>query len=106
MFSYTAHTACDKNNFIIGVEVSSGIIHDTVMFKSIYDKVKNIFPEIKYVVADAGYKPPYICKQIIDNGRIPVLRYKRPMGNKDFFRPYEYIYDEYNNWIIFHKDTS
>lgn len=99
-FAYTAHTACDKNNFILGVNVSPGNIHDSVMFKSIYDKVKNIFPEINYVVADAGYKTPHICKQIIDNGRVPVLPYKRPMGKKDFFKPYEYIYDEYNNWII------
>ena len=32
----------------------------------------------------AGYKPPWICKKVIDDGRIPVLPYKMPMGNKGF----------------------
>ena len=50
-------------------------VHDSVMFKNIYDKVKAAFPEIKYVVANAGYKIPYICKQIPDDHRVPVLPY-------------------------------
>ncbi len=49
---------------------------------------------------DAGYKTPWICKKVTDDGRIPVLPYKRPMGTKDFFRPYEYVYDEYYNCVI------
>ena len=36
----------------------------------------------------------------MDDGRIPVLPYKRPMGNKDFFRPYEYVYDNYYDCVI------
>lgn len=35
--------------------------------------MKTTFPDIKYVVADAGYKIPYICKQILDDRRVPVL---------------------------------
>ena len=50
-------------------------MHDSVMFKNIYDKVKAAFPEIKYVVANAGYKIPYICKQVPDDQRVPVLPY-------------------------------
>lgn len=53
-------------------------VHDSVMFKSIHDKVKTAFPEIKYVVADASYKITYICKQILHDHRVPVLPYKRP----------------------------
>ena len=103
-FAYTAHTACDRHDFILGVELSPANVHDSVMFKSIYDKVKAIFPEIKYVTADAGYKTPYICKQILDDHRVPVLPYKRPMGKKEYFKPYEYVYDEYYDCIICPND--
>ncbi|BAL00078.1 putative transposase for insertion sequence element [Oscillibacter valericigenes Sjm18-20] len=99
-FAYTAHTACDRHNFILGVELSPANVHDSVMFKSIYDKVKATFPEIKYVVADAGYKIPYICKQILDDHRIPVLPYKRPMSKKGYFKPYEYVYDQYYDCVL------
>ena len=74
------------------------------MFKSIYDKVKATFPEIKYVVADAGYKIPYICKQILDDRRVPVLPYKRPMSKKGYFKPYKYVYDEYYDCVLCPND--
>lgn len=99
-FAYTAHTACDRHNFILGMELSPANVHDSVMFKSIYDKVKVVFPEIKYVVADAGYKIPYICKQILDDHRIPVLPYKRPMSKEGYFKPYQYVYDEYYDCVL------
>lgn len=38
------------------VELSSADVHNSVMFKGIYDKVKAVFLEIKYVVADVSYK--------------------------------------------------
>ena len=99
-FAYTAHTACDKHNFILGVELSPANVHDSVMFKNIYDNVKAVFPEITHVAADAGYKIPYICKQILDDNRIPVMPYKRPMGKDGFYRPYEYVYDEYYDCVL------
>lgn len=112
-FAYTAHTACDRHNFILGMELSPANVHDSVMFKSIYDKVKVVFPEIKYVVADAGYKIPYICKQILDDHRIPVLPYKRPMSKEGYFKPYQYMYDEYydcvlcpNNQVLHYSTTN
>lgn len=49
---------------------------------------------------DCGFKTPWICKHILDDKRIPVLLYKRPMGKEGFFRPYEYVYDECYNYII------
>lgn len=55
---------------------------------------------MRYVVAVAGYKTPWICKLVIDDGKIPVLPYKRPMGKDGFFRPYEYIYDEYFDCVL------
>lgn len=33
---------------------------------------------------DAGYKTPWISKRVLDDKRIPVLPYKRPMGKQDF----------------------
>lgn len=103
-FAYTASTACDKHNFILGVELSPANVHDSVMFKNIYDKIKITYPKIKYVVADAGYKTPYICKQIIDDKRIPILPYKRPVTKKGYFKSSEYVYDEYYDCILCPND--
>lgn len=49
---------------------------------------------------DAGYKTPWISKRVLDDKRIPVLPYKRPMGKQDFFKPYEYVYDKYYDCVI------
>ncbi len=98
--AYTAQTACDKNGYIMDMTVNPGNMHDSVAFDGLYDRLVKRFPEIKNVVADAGYKIPWICKKVLDDGRIPVLPYKRPMGNKGFYRPYEYVYDEYYDCII------
>ena len=75
-------------------------MHDSVAFDGLYDRLAEKNPEIKAVVADAGYKTPWISKRILDDGRIPVLPYKRPMSKKGFFPPYEYVYDEYFNCVI------
>ena len=99
-FAYTTHVACDKNNFILGVEVTPGNVHDSVVFDQVYDKVVERFPEVDTVVVDAGYKTPWICKKIIDDGRNPSMPYKRPMSKPGFFRPYEFVYDEYYNCVI------
>lgn len=99
-FAYEAHTACDKRGYIMGCVVTPGNVHDSVAFDPLYDTITEKFPEIKKVVADVAYKTPWICKKIVDDERIPILPYKRPMGNKDFFRPYEYVYDEYYDCVI------
>ena len=48
-----------------------------------------------YYVLDAGYKIPAIARQLIEDKKIPVMPYKRPMTKKGFFKKYEYVYDEY-----------
>ena len=98
--AYTTHTACDKNNFILDFEVTAGNVHDSVVFDKVYNKVIKRFEEVKIVVLDAGYKTPWICKKVIDDGRLPSLPYKRPMGKKGFFFPYEYVYDEYYDCVV------
>lgn len=99
-FAYTAHVACDKNNFVLAADVSAGNVHDSVMFDGIYNRVKESFPEMKAAVVDAGYKTPWICKQVFDDEKIAVTPYKRPMTKQGFFKKYEYVYDEYYDCII------
>ena len=92
-FAYAAQTACDKNGYIMDVTVNPGNVRDSVAFDGLYDRLIKRFEEIKACVMDAGYKTPWISKRIIDDGRIPVLPYKRPMGKEGFFRPYDYVYE-------------
>lgn len=99
-FAYSAHVACDKKNFVLGCEVTAGNIHDSLVFDTVYDQVVASFPEVETVAVDAGYKTPWICKKVIDDRRNPSTPYKRPMSKKGFFRPYEYVYDEYYNCVI------
>ncbi len=99
-FAYTAHTACDRNNFVLGVEVSAGNLHDSVLFDAIYGQVTERFPEVEVVTADAGYKTPWICKRVFDDGRIPSLPYKRPQTKKGNLPWQEYVYDEFYDCVL------
>lgn len=103
-FAYTAHVACDRNNFVLKADVSAGNIHDSVMFDRLYQRVKESFPQSKAVVVDAGYKTPWISKQIIDDQRLAVMPYKRPMTKDGFFKTYEYVYDEYYDCVLCPND--
>ncbi len=99
-FAYTAQTACDKNGYVLDVTLNPGNVHDSVAFDGLYDRLCEAFPEMKHIVADAGYKTHWIAKRVVDDGRIPVLPYKRPMGKNGFFRPHEFVYDEYFDCIL------
>lgn len=83
-FAYTAQTGCDKNGYVMDVTVNSGNVHDSVAFDGLYERLIEKNPEIEAVVMDAGYKTPWISKRVLDDKRIPVLLYKRPMGKQDF----------------------
>ena len=69
VFAYEAHTACDKHNFVTGVHVTPGNVHDSVAFDPLYDDVCKHYPEHKIVAADSTYKTPWICKRIFESGR-------------------------------------
>jgi transposase len=99
-FAYTAHVACERHNFILKSDVSAGNVHDSVMFDGLYNKLKAAYPEVQAVVMDAGYKTPWICKQVFDEQRIAVTPYKRPMTKKDFFKKHDYVYDEYYDCVL------
>ena len=99
-FAYEAHTVCEKHGYVLEVEVTPGNVHDSVAFDAVFQKATEHYPEIEVVTADAGYKTPWICKQIIDSGRVPSLPYKRPMTKKGNLPWYEYVYDEYYDCIL------
>ena len=99
-FAYEAHTACDRHNFVLEVEVTAGNVHDSVAFDSVYADLKEHYPEVQVLTMDAGYKTPWICKQIFDDGRIPSLPYKRPMTKEGNLPWYEYVYDEYYDCVL------
>ena len=103
-FAYVANTACDNHNFVLGFVIGAGNIHDSVMFDEVYKNVVNRFPKIKAIAVDSGYKTPAIAKQIIDDGRIPCMPYKRPMTKDGYFRKHEYVYDEYYDCMICPND--
>ena len=82
-FAYEAHTACDKNGFVLETVVTPGNVHDSVAFDEVYDKVTENFPQVGAVVADAAYKTPHICKKVFDDGRVLSTAYKRPQTMKN-----------------------
>ena len=99
-FAYEAHTACDKNGFVLEAVVTPGNVHDSVAFDDVYDKLVENFPEIETIVADSAYKTPHICKKIFDDGRVLSTAYKRPMTKKGGHEWWKYVYDEYYDCII------
>lgn len=99
-FAYEAHTACTEKNFIIAVEVTPGNIHDSIAFDSLYDVINEKYPEHEIIIADSAYKTPAISKRVFKNGKVLVTPYKRPMGKKGYFKPDEYVYDEYYDCVI------
>jgi len=99
-FAYTAHVACDENNFVLFCEITPGNVHDSIVFDTVYDDATEKFDEVESVAVDAGYKTPWICKKVQENGRNISTAYKRPMSKQGFFRSYEYVYDEYYDYVI------
>ena len=54
-FAYEAHTACDRNGFVLEAVVTPGNVHDSVAFDDVYDKMTENYPEIETIVADSAY---------------------------------------------------
>ena len=99
-FAYEAHTVCDRRGYVLETEVTPGNVHDSVAFDTVFERLVEHYPETRVITADAGYKTPWICKQIFDSGRIPSLPYKRPMTKKGNLPWYEYVYDEYYDCVL------
>lgn len=112
-FAYSFHTACDKRGFILGIDVTAANVHDSMMLEPLIEKISKNIGKPKYVVADAGYKTPYITKLLIDQGIVPVMPYTRPRTKDGYFRKHEYVYDEYydcyicpNNQVLSYSTTN
>ena len=99
-FAYEAHTACDRNGFVLGTVVTPGNVHDSVAFDEVYDKVTEKFPQAETIVADAAYKTPHICKKVFDDGRVLSTAYKRPQTMKGGHEWWKYVYDEFYDCVI------
>lgn len=94
-FAYSASVACDRNNFILGVALAPGNVHDSQVFSDVWEEVAEQFDEVEAIVVDAGYKTPAVCRQIVNANKLPIMPYRRPMTKKGYFKKYEYVYDEY-----------
>ena len=102
MFAYNTSVICDNNNYILTVDTNPSNMHDSVAFYSSFDKFINNydFSKTNYFVGDAAYLTNHICKTIIDLDMIPAFPYSRLGYKKDYFKKYEFIYDEYNDIYI------
>lgn len=86
VFAYAANTCCDKNNYVLDFEVTAGNVNDSVPFWHLYRRLRQNWKYGIYYVMDAGYKIPSIARQMIKDGKTPVMPYKRPMSQAGFFK--------------------
>ena len=102
MFAYNTSVICDNNNYVLTVDTNPSNMHDSVAFYSSFDNFVNNYDISKtdYFVGDAAYLTNHICKTIIDLEMIPALPYSRLGYKKDYFKKYEFIYDEHNDIYI------
>lgn len=104
MFAYSMHTACDKKGFVLGVKVTGGNVHDSQMLDVLVEEITEKIEKPSVVSADAGYKTPYIMKYLSDKKIRPVMPYTRPKTKTDYFKKYEYTYDEFYDCYICPND--
>jgi transposase len=98
VFAYSVQTACDKYGWILGYTVHKGNEHDSRTFPSIYEEMRKY--NYNSIVMDAGYKTPSIARLVLEDGKIPIFPYKRPMTKKGFFKKREFVYDEFYDCYI------
>lgn len=115
IFAYSASALCDSHGFILATYITSGNIHDSISFKSLYHNFKSspFFKFTNTFVLDNGYIAPYIAKTIIDDNKSLITPYVRPKTKDGFFKKYEYVYDEKldvficpNNRELIYKNTT
>jgi len=102
-FAYSAHTACDKNGFVLTTKVTPANIHDSRMFSEVYQDVISKH-EVENVAVDAGYKTPAIAKEIIESGKKPVMPYTCPKGQGNLkegqLKKREYFYNSAHDHYV------
>ena len=102
MFGYNSTVICDNNNYALTLDVNPSNVHDSVAFYPAFYKLVNKLgtDDIINFLGDAAYKTPHICKILLDLGLIPLMPYTRPKTKEEYFKKYEYLYDEYNDIYI------
>ena len=102
MFGYNTSVICDNNNYILTVDTNASNMHDSVSFYQSYENLTKHFDitDIDYFVGDAAYLTSHICKTLIENNLTPALPYSRLGYRKNYFKKYEFVYDEYNDIYI------
>lgn len=102
MFGFNSTVISENNNYALVVDVNPSNMHDSVAFYSAFEKLLEKFTaeDIDTFLGDAAYKTPHICKILIDLGITPLFPYTRLGYKKDYFKKYEFIYDEYNDIYI------
>lgn len=67
-FAYLAHTDCDDNNFILGFDITTGNIHDSVSSEDVYSKVIDRYgSRVISTAIDAIYVTPHIAKTLLES---------------------------------------
>ena len=56
---------------MLETEATPGNVHDSVAFDTVFERLVEHCPEAQVITADAGYKTPWICKQVFESVRIP-----------------------------------
>lgn len=79
----------------MGFVVEPGNVHDSTSFPKLYKLLQEKYKNIQKIVVDDRYKIPAIAKLILEDGKVPVMPYKRLMTKKGFFKKQDYVYDEY-----------
>ena len=78
--------------------------HGKKPLKKVFERLTADNPKALVITADAGYKTPWICKQIFDSRRIPSLPCRRPMTRKGNLPWYAYVYAQSYGCILCPQD--
>lgn len=112
-FAYSCHTACDRHGFVLGMIVTPGNVHDSVIFPLLLQTVTEHFGKPFAVVADAAYKTIPIAHRLREQDILAVFPYTRPGGVKGMLKKKDFFYDEYydcylceNNQILRYRTTT
>lgn len=68
---------------MLGTVVEPANIHDSQVFTTLFQQVKERVAKPHTVAVDAGYKTPVIAKFLHEENVRPVMPYTRPQTKKD-----------------------
>lgn len=103
-FAYTTHTACDERGYILGLKVTAGNVHDSVMLKTLVDDIIENIGKPSHVVVDAGYRNAYNAYMLHSENIQGVMPYKRIIRKPGMFSKRDFIYDEHYDCYICPED--